>query len=77
MICDVLWEMKYIEDVNVENQVQMHLTFDVNVFRCTPFPREHHILYRIKVLLETLSSKIRYEIYDDPREKDILEDVDV
>ena len=31
-----------LKDVNVKNQVQMHLMFDVYVFHCTPFPRERH-----------------------------------
>ena len=29
-----------LEDVNVKNQVHLHLIFDVNVFQCTLFPRE-------------------------------------
>ena len=31
-----------LKDANVKNQEQMYQLFDVNVFRCTPFPRERH-----------------------------------
>ena len=34
-----------MKDVNVKNQVHLHLTFDVNFFQCTPFPRERQVSY--------------------------------
>ena len=49
--CDVVVEMANVtfsgkwstlKDVNIKNQVQMHLIFDVNVFESTPVPRQRH-----------------------------------
>ena len=45
-ICDVLREIKCIERRYHQKSVQIHLINDVNIFRCTPFPRERHIYYR-------------------------------
>ena len=36
-----------VKDVNVENQAQMYLIFDVNIFRSTSFSTERQIYGRV------------------------------
>ena len=43
------------KDVNVKNQEQMCLVFDVDVFRSTPFPKERHIFTIIITILKKIN----------------------
>ena len=42
-----------LEDVNVKNQVHLHLIFDVKVFQHILFPRERHLREVLQEVLRT------------------------